>query len=66
MNNNQNQAVVIGNLTTVYGALNDLVNNWDSDTQELFERFSGWDLPSLDDAMSQVSSFREFLISHSK
>jgi hypothetical protein len=61
MNTNQNQNQVKGNLVTVIGALNDLVNNWDNDTQELFENFGTWDIPSLDDTLAQFSEFLEFL-----
>ena len=63
MNMNQNQAVVIGNLNTVMGALSNLIENWDADTQAIFEnKFGEWSLPSLDEVMADFASFRNLLI----
>jgi hypothetical protein len=66
-----NKNVLAGELLNIIKSLNVLVNNWDNDTQELFERFavspnSVWNIPSLDETVGEFNDFRDFVISSIK
>ena len=62
MNRNENQEIVRANLASVISSLTELTNNWDDDTQQLFDdQFSGWAIPSLDEVVADFSHFLEFL-----
>ena len=59
---------LLNKLDTVINALGELVNGWDNDTQELFERFAVspnavWNIPSLDESLGEFQDFKNFVLS---
>jgi hypothetical protein len=56
-----NKQDLIQNFNLAFVALTELVNNWDNDTQALFEQFIAqggtWTVPSLDEVYAEFAQF---------
>lgn len=65
MNKQNTRELLISELTNVYGALTELVNEWDNNAQELFQEFlesgGSWNIPSLDEVHAEIGQYLTFL-----